>query len=74
MLVETEKKGSTVCSEKISPDPKEASADELWRLKREAQARDRELAARGKFAQGQNLLIRPEVAQAAEVIWPKQRR
>lgn len=59
-----------MCREKVLPDAKSLPADELWRMKRDAQSRDHKLAAQDKFARGQNLLIQPDVARQAEVIWP----
>lgn len=63
-----------MCREKVSPDVKIAPAGELWRMKRDALSRDHHLGASGKFAAGQNLLIHPDLAEAAEISWPKSLR
>jgi hypothetical protein len=46
-----------------------ASAIELDQMKRESQARDRELVAKGG-AVDEMFLIRPDLAEDALIIWP----
>ncbi|MDE2050669.1 MAG: type II toxin-antitoxin system RelB/DinJ family antitoxin [Gammaproteobacteria bacterium] len=47
-----------------------ASAKRLWAMKREAQARDHELLARGAVSPESLLLLRPERLRGARVRWP----
>ena len=42
----------------------------LWAMKRKAQARDHELAARGEMPHAAMLLLRPKSLQGAVVEWP----
>jgi hypothetical protein len=46
------------------------SGKHLWAMKRKAQARDYELAARGEVPPAAMLLLRPERLQGALVEWP----
>ena len=52
------------------PDVCVISANHLWAMKRKAQARDHELAARGEVPAAAMLLLRPERLQGALVEWP----
>ncbi len=47
-----------------------ASAKRLWAMKREAQARDHELLARGAVSPDALLLLRPARLQGVRVRWP----
>ena len=46
------------------------SGKHLWAMKRKAQARDHELAARGEMPPAAMLLLRPNRLQGALVEWP----
>jgi hypothetical protein len=46
------------------------SGKHLWAMKRKAQARDHELAARGEMPHAAMLLLRPKRLQGAVVEWP----
>jgi addiction module RelB/DinJ family antitoxin len=52
------------------PAARVVSGKHLWAMKRKAQARDHELAARGEVPAGAVLLLRPERLQGALVEWP----
>ena len=54
----------------LDPDVRVISANHLWAMKRKAQARDHELAARGEVPPAAMLLLRPERLQGALVEWP----
>lgn len=47
------------------------SGKHLWAMKRKAQARDHELAARGEVPAAAVLLLRPERLLGALVEWPE---
>jgi hypothetical protein len=46
------------------------SGKHLWAMKRKAQKRDRELAARGEVPPAAMLLLRPNRLQSALIEWP----
>jgi len=52
------------------PDVRVISANHLRAMKRKAQARDHELAARGEVPPAAMLLLRPERLHGALVEWP----
>ena len=52
------------------PAVRVVSGKHLWAMKRKAQARDHELAARGEVPPAAMLLLRPERLQGALVEWP----
>ena len=47
------------------------SAKVLWRLKRQAQARDRELLDRGAAAPETMIFLRPDRLKNVRIVWPK---
>ena len=52
------------------PSLRVVSGKHLWTMKRKAQARDHELAARGEVPPAAMLLLRPDRLQGALVEWP----
>ncbi len=52
------------------PGMRVVSGKQLWAMKRKAQARDRELAARGEVPPEAMLLLRPKRLQGAHIEWP----
>jgi addiction module RelB/DinJ family antitoxin len=52
------------------PAARVVSGKHLWAMKRKAQARDHELAARGEVPPAAMLLLRPERLRGAVVEWP----
>jgi hypothetical protein len=52
------------------PTVRVVSGKHLWAMKRKAQVRDHELAARGEVPPAAMLLLRPERLQGALVEWP----
>src|SRR2546429_9790500 len=52
------------------PGVRVVSGKRLWAMKRQAQARDRDLAARGAVQPESMLLLRPDRLQGARVSWP----
>jgi hypothetical protein len=54
-----------------SPPVTFASAEELWRIKREQQDRDRAALSAGTEKPEDMLLLRPERLQSAKAKWPK---
>lgn len=52
------------------PAVRTVSAKRLWAMKRQAQARDRELAAAGAVSPEAVRLLRPKRLQGARIRWP----
>jgi addiction module RelB/DinJ family antitoxin len=52
------------------PGLRVVSGKQLWAMKRKAQARDHELAARGEVPPEAMLLLRPQRVQRARIEWP----
>jgi addiction module RelB/DinJ family antitoxin len=52
------------------PGVRVVSGKQLWAMKRKAQARDHELAARGEVPPEAMLLLRPKRLQGAHIEWP----
>jgi addiction module RelB/DinJ family antitoxin len=52
------------------PGMRVVSGKQLWAMKRKAQARDHELAARGEVPPEAMLLLRPNRLQGAHIDWP----
>ena len=52
------------------PGMRVVSGKQLWAMKRKAQARDRELVARGEVPPEAMLLLRPKRLQGAHIEWP----
>src|SRR6185312_15998305 len=52
------------------PAVRTVSAKRLWAMKRQAQARDRELVAAGAVSPDAVLLLRPQRVQGARIRWP----
>ena len=46
-------------------------AEKMWAMKRESQARDRELIASGAVSSGRFLFIRPDMLRGAKFVWPE---
>lgn len=46
------------------------SGDQLWKMKRAAQQRDRKLAANEDISAGELLLISPDRMRNAQIAWP----
>jgi len=54
-----------------SPGVREASAAQLWEMKRRAQQRDRDLVAAGKLSAEDLMLIKPDALRGARIQWPE---
>lgn len=52
------------------PSVRVVSGKHLWAMKRKAQARDHDLAARGEVSPEAMLLLRPNRLQGVKVEWP----
>lgn len=52
-----------------NPGGQVASGEQLWAMKREAQARDHELASRGEVPPESMLLLRPKMLEDARIEW-----
>lgn len=63
--------GAAVCLFAVrDPGVRMVSGKQLWAMKRKAQARDHEVAARGKVPPEAMLLLRPQRLQGAHIEWP----
>jgi antitoxin component of RelBE/YafQ-DinJ toxin-antitoxin module len=64
------KRGGLPFAVRVSP-VRTASSEELWKMKRAAQARDRKLVAEGAISAQNLMLVKPAALRGVRIRWPK---